>query len=495
VDRRAAEQFCNAVPTYWGDQPFTAGPVYMGAAVCLLFVLGLCLVRGPYKWALLAATVLSVFLSWGNHWMGLTRFFFDYVPMYNKFRAVSSILVIAEVAMPLLGFLAIRQLMDGTVDRRQALRSLYVAGGVTGGLCLVLALFGSSALTFTSVGDEQMFAQLPGWLNDAIMAQRKAMFTSDCWRSLAFVALTFALLWCYIKFRMKPILFGAALCAIVLADMWPVNKRYCNDSMFSSTRGFESSFNIQPYEQQILQDKTPHFRVFNLAANTFNDARTSYRLKSLGGYSAAKLRRYQDLIDQHLSKMHLPVISMLNAKYIIVPDQQGGAQVQLNPDAMGNAWFVDSLVVVDNANEECDALNTLDLRTTAVLDRKFAANVPNLTPGRDSLASVVLTKYTPEYIEYDATATRPGTIVFSEIYYPYGWKAYVDGQPVDHYRVNYLLRALNVQPGQHHIRFEFRPDSVAKGNTVSMVFVILMYAIMAGLLVWAVVKGRKASKA
>jgi hypothetical protein len=340
-----------------------------------------------------------------------------------------------------------------------------------------------------------MFAQLPGWLNDAIMAQRKAMFTSDCWRSLAFVALTFALLWCYIKFRMKPILFGAALCAIVLADMWPVNKRYCNDSMFSSTRGFESSFNIQPYEQQILQDKTPHFRVFNLAANTFNDARTSYRLKSLGGYSAAKLRRYQDLIDQHLSKMHLPVISMLNAKYIIVPDQQGGAQVQLNPDAMGNAWFVDSLVVVDNANEECDALNTLDLRTTAVLDRKFAANVPNLTPGRDSLASVVLTKYTPEYIEYDATATRPGTIVFSEIYYPYGWKAYVDGQPVDHYRVNYLLRALNVQPGQHHIRFEFRPDSVAKGNTVSMVFVILMYAIMAGLLVWAVVKGRKASKA
>jgi hypothetical protein len=427
--------------------------------------------------------------------MGLTRFFFDYVPMYNKFRAVSSILVIAEVAMPLLGFLAIRQLMDGTVDRRQALRSLYVAGGVTGGLCLILALFGSSALTFTSAGDEQIFAQLPGWLNDAIMAQRKAMFTSDCWRSLAFVALTFALLWCYIKFRMKPILFGAALCAIVLADMWPVNKRYCNDSMFSSSRGFESSFNIQPYEQQILQDKTPHFRVFNLAANTFNDARTSYRLKSLGGYSAAKLRRYQDLIDQHLSKMHLPVISMLNAKYIIVPDQQGGTQVQLNPDAMGNAWFVDSLVVVDNANEECDALNTLDLHTTAVLDRKFAANVPNLTPGRDSLASVVLTKYTPEYIEYDATASRPGTIVFSEIYYPYGWNAYVDGQPVDHYRVNYVLRALNVQSGQHHIRFEFRPESVAKGNTVSMVFVVLMYAIMLGLLVWAIVQGRKASKA
>jgi hypothetical protein len=491
VDRRASEQFCNSVPTYWGDQPFTAGPVYMGAAVCLLFVLGLCIVRGPYKWALLAATVLSVFLSWGHNWMGLTRLFFDYVPMYNKFRAVSSILVIAEVSMPLLAFLAIRQLMDGTVQQKQALRSLYVAGGVTGGLCLLLAVFGSSALTFISPNDEQMFAQLPDWLSDGIVAQRKAMFTSDCWRSLLFVALTFGLVWLYIKRRMKPILFGLVLCAIVLLDMWPVNKRYCNDSMFSSRRGFDQSFAMQPYEEQILQDKTPHFRVFNLATNTFNDARTSYRLKSIGGYSAAKLRRYQDLIDQHLSKMHMPVINMLNTKYVIVPGQQGGTQVQLNPDAMGNAWFVDSLVVVDNANAECDALNTLDLRTTAVLDRKFADKVPNLTPGADSTASVVLTKYTPEYIEYDATASKPGTIVFSEIYYPYGWKAYVDGQPVDHYRVNYVLRALNIEPGLHHIRFEFRPDSVAKGNLVSMIFVGLMYAIILALIVMGIVKWRK----
>jgi hypothetical protein len=218
-------------------------------------------------------------------------------------------------------------------------------------------------------------------------------------------------------------------------------------------------------------------------------------LKSLGGYSAAKLRRYQDIIDQHLSKMHLPVINMLNAKYIIVPDQQGGTKVQLNPDAMGNAWFVDTLVVVDNANDECAALNTLDLRTTAVLDRQFADYVLTLTPGADSTASVTMTKYTPEYIEYDATASKPGTIVFSEIYYPYGWKAYVDGEPVDHYRVNYVLRALNIQPGQHHIRFEFRPDSVAKGNTVSMVFVVLMYAIMLGLLVMAIVRWQKARKA
>jgi hypothetical protein len=192
--------------------------------------------------------------------------------------------------------------------------------------------------------------------------------------------------------------------------------------------------------------------------------------------------------------MHMPVINMLNTKYVIVPGQQGGTQVQLNPDAMGNAWFVDSLVVVDNANAECDALNTLDLRTTAVLDRKFADKVPNLTPGADSTASVVLTKYTPEYIEYDATASKPGTIVFSEIYYPYGWKAYVDGQPVDHYRVNYVLRALNIEPGQHHIRFEFRPDSVAKGNLISMIFVGLMYAIILALIVMGIVKWRKGCK-
>ncbi len=495
VDRRTAEQFTAAVPTYWGDQPFTAGPVYMGAAVCLLFVLGLCIVRGPYKWALLAATLLSVFLSWGSHWMGLTRFFFDYVPMYNKFRAVSSILVIAEVTMPLLAFLAIRQLMDGSTDRKQALRALYISGGVTGGLCLMLALFGSSALSFTSAGDEHIFSQVPGWLADAIVDQRKVMFTADCWRSLLFVALTFALVWAYVKFRMKPIIFGVALSAIVLFDMWPVNKRYCNDSMFSSRRGFDSSFAMQPYEEQILRDKTPHFRVFNLAANTFNDARTSYRLKSIGGYSAAKLRRYQDLIDQHITKMNMQVINMLNTKYFIVPDKQaGGTQVQLNPDAMGNAWFVDSLVVVDNANRESDALNTLDLRTTAVLDRSFASYVTNLTPGADSTASVVLTKYTPEYIEYDATSSKPGTIVFSEIYYPYGWQAYVDGQPVDHYRVNYVLRALNVQPGQHHIRFEFRPESVAKGNVVSMIFVGLMYVIIAALIVVGIIKWRKVGK-
>ena len=231
-----------------------------------------------------------------------------------------------------------------------------------------------------------------------------------------------------------------------------------------------------PYEQQILQDQDPHFRVFNLTTNTFNDARTSYYLKSIGGYSAAKLRRYQDLIDQHISKMNWNVIGMLNAKYIIVPDKKSGqAQVQHNPYAMGNAWFVDTLLVAENANEESNALNYLDLHTTAVLDKEFASYVEDFTPGRDPEAMVRLTQYTPRYIDYEYSTSKPGTIVFSEIYYPYGWMATIDGQPADIYRVNYMLRAINVPAGKHNIHMEFAPDSVKKGNTVAMVCVVAMY--------------------
>ena len=233
---------------------------------------------------------------------------------------------------------------------------------------------------------------------------------------------------------------------------------------------------MQPYEKQILQDQDPHFRVFNLAVNTFNDARTSYYLKSIGGYHAAKLRRYQDLIDEHISKMNMNVISMLNAKYFIVPDKKGGQpKVQLNPYAMGNAWFVDTLQVVDTPNEESDALNYIDLHTTAVLDKEFASYVEDFTPEHDSTAVVRLTKYTPRYIDYEYTTGKPGTIVFSEIYYPYGWKATIDGTPADIYRVNYMLRAINVPAGKHCIHMEFAPDSVKKGDTIAMVCIIIMY--------------------
>lgn len=521
VPKKSAEQLCESypLPTYWGDQPFTAGPVYMGAIVCLLFVLGLFIVKGPYKWALLAVTLLSVMLSWGHNWMGLTRFFFENVPMYNKFRAVSSILVIAEITMPLLGFLALKRLTDAKREAldaavssaamyteapliQQLSRKIWMATGVVVVLLLV-ALMTTSG--FSGPYDASQFGnlalqlfgepQLPSWLSDGIIMQRQAMFRNDVWRSLGFVILSAAILFFFIrshKFNSTAIL-ASLLGVLVLADMWPVNKRYMNDDMFSKSNSFDQAFKIQPWEKQILDnDKDPNFRVMNLAANTFNDARTSYRLKSIGGYSAAKLRRYQDLIDEHLSKMHWPVIDMLNAKYIIFADQESGQTgVQLNPNAMGNAWYVDTLVVVDTPNQECDGLMEYDLHTTAVLDKEFASQLKGypeyaqIVNAADSTASVKLTKYTPEYLEYDAQSSQDGTIVFSEIYYPHGWKATIDGEPAEHFRVNYLLRALNVPAGQHHIRFEFRPESVEKGNLLSMAFVIMMYLIIAG----CVIKG------
>ena len=432
--------------------------------------------KGPYKWAILATTLFSVALAWGHNFMPLTEFFFKYFPMYNKFRAVSSILIVAEVAMPLLGFLAIKELMDGTISREKAMRSIYIATGVTAGICLFIALFGGMLFDFTAPVDANLASQLPDFAYQGILAEREALMKGDAWRSFLFIALAAATLWTFVKGWLKWGYMVAILGVLVVADLWPINKRYFNDSVFVTKKNNRAIFQMQPYEKQILQDQDPHFRVFNLAVNTFNDARTSYYLKSIGGYHAAKLRRYQDLIDEHISKMNMNVISMLNAKYFIVPDKKGGQpKVQLNPYAMGNAWFVDTLQVVDTPNEESDALNYIDLHTTAVLDKEFASYVEDFTPEHDSTAVVRLTKYTPRYIDYEYTTDKPGTIVFSEIYYPYGWKATIDGTPADIYRVNYMLRAINVPAGKHCIHMEFSPDSVKKGDTIAMVCIIIMY--------------------
>ncbi len=477
VPRNSAAQFCANVPLYWGDQPFTAGNVYMGAIVCFLFVLGLLIVKGPYKWAILAATLFSVALAWGHNFMPLTELFFKYFPMYNKFRAVSSILIVAEVAMPLLGFLAIKALMDGTVAREKAMKSIYVATGVTAGICLFIALFGGMVFDFKAPVDASFASSLPDFAYQGILAEREALMKGDAWRSFLFIVLAAATLWLYTKGWLKWGYMVAILGVLVMADMWPVNKRYLNDEHFVTKKDNKAAFQMYPYEKQILQDKDPHFRVMNLTTNTFNDARTSYYLKSIGGYSAAKLRRYQDLIDQHISKMNMGVIGMLNAKYFIVPDQKTGqAIVQRNPYAMGNAWFVDTLQVVDTPNEESDALNHIDLHTTAVLDKEFASYVSNFTPGADSTATVRLTKYTPRYLDYEYTTGKPGTIVFSEIYYPYGWKATIDGEPADIYRVNYMLRAINVPAGKHTIHMEFAPDSAKRGDTIALICIGIMYA-------------------
>ena len=480
---RTAQEFVKSIPLYWGDQPFTAGNVYMGAIVCFLFLLGCLIVKGPYKWALLISTVFSIMLAWGSNFMWLTKLFFNYFPLYNKFRAVSSILIVAEIAMPLLGFLALKALMDGSVSKEKAQKSILIAGGISAGLCLCFALFGKSFYSFTGPTDTMLLAQLPETIVEAIRTDRATLFTSDAWRSFAFIVAAVALVFFYNEKKLKLAPLALGLGALILLDMWPVDKRYFNDSFFVTPTTQKANFDKQPWEEAVLQDTDPHFRIMNRTTNTFNESRSSYYLKSIGGYHAAKLRRYQDLIDEHLNPMHMPVIGMLNAKYIIAPGEDGQPQVWLNQYALGNAWFVDSLVIADGAREESDALNEIDLTHMAVLDQCFADHVININPDIAPDAEVHLTAYTPKQLDYDYTTSQPGTIVFSEIYYPYGWKASIDGEPVDHYRVNYTLRALNVPAGEHHITFLFDPDSVRKGDNIATVCILIMYLLMAAALV------------
>ena len=482
----SAARYSSAVPLYWGEQLFTAGSVYMGAIVCFLFVLGLILVKGPYKWAILAATLFSIFLSWGHHFMPFTRLFFNYFPMYNKFRTVSSILIVAEITMPLLGFLAIKAIMEEKASKKEIIKGIYSAAGITAGISLLLFLFGNSFCSFQSPNDAQFSSQIPEWLYEAIISQRATMLHNDALRSMIFIVLAASVLWLFVNKKLKTSLMILGIGILIFSDMWSVNKRYLNDDNFVKPQQRSNSFAMKPYEEALLKDPDPNFRVMNLTTSTFQDARTSYYLKSIGGYHAAKLRRYQDMIERHLSKMNMNVIGMLNAKYIITNNKEGVAVPQRNPYAMGNAWFVDSLVMVNTPEEEINALNEINLKNTAVLDDDFEGYVKNLTPGHDDQASVKLISYAPDELNYESTSEKPGTIVFSEVYYPYGWKAYVDDQPVDIFRVNYILRAINIDPGNHKIKLVFRPDSVKKGDTLSLIFIFMMYATMLGIIgMWA----------
>jgi hypothetical protein len=298
-------------------------------------------------------------------------------------------------------------------------------------------------------------------------------------------------LWLFVKEKIKLPYFIAALGILILADMWTVNKRFFNDDNFVTPKYETNYFKKQPYEEYILQDPDPHFRVLNLTTNTFNESRTSYYLKHIGGYNAAKLRRYQDLISEHISKMNIDVINMLNTKYVIVQGQNNEPVPQRNPFAMGNAWYVDSILVVNTPNEECDALNEIDVTTTAVLDAKFDTFVKDFTPGKDSTARITFLSYAPNALEYETHADKDGIVVFSEIYYPYGWKAYLDEHPVEHFRANYTLRALNVPAGEHHIRFEFKPDAIKKAEPISLACIIILYGTIVGGIGYAFVKRRK----
>ncbi len=467
-----ARSLSSQCPTYWGEQPFTAGPVYVGAIVCFLFLLGAILVKGAYKWALIASVLFSVLLSWGHNFMGFTELFYNYFPFYNKFRTVSSILVVAQVAMPLLGFLALNDITAGRTDKKKTLKAIYISAAVTGGLCLLIALFGGVMYSFTSSSDATTLSGMPAWFLQGLCAQRESMLRSDALRSAIFIALSSGVLYLFVKGKIRLAHLIPVLGVLILADMWGVDKRYFGEANWVRQKENSSYFAMQPYEKQILQDDS-YFRVMNLTTNTFNESRTSYYLHSIGGYHAAKLRRYQDLIDAHLSRGNMAVANILNTKYLIVAGENKKPEVMLNPDHMGNAWFVDGLSVVGTALEESDALRTLDLSRQAVTGDKFSSFDLGDTSSADGTIS--LTSYAPDRLTYDAELDGEKTAVFSEIYYPYGWNAYIDGQKVEHFRADYALRALNIPAGRHEVVFEFRPDCIYKGYKVNAFFRYVMY--------------------
>lgn len=482
VSKRDAEQFCEHAPTYRGEKMFTSGAVYVGAIICFLFLLGLLIVPGPYKWALLFATLMSIFLAWGKNMMWLTELFFNYFPMYNKFRAVESILIVAEITMPLLGFMALQRIVSGEIEWNKLRPNLLIAGGITAGICLFAALFAGS-FDMTSSYDVQWKGQMPQWVYDAVLDQRVAMAKADAWRSLLFVLLGCALIYWYAWQKQKEdkptwsyVLYGGML-VLILADMTPVNKRFFNNDNFVKQKESDAFFKMQPWEEEILQDKSLDYRVLNLNTNTFNDARTSYRLKSIGGYSAVKLRRYQDLIDEHISKMNWNVLNMLNTKYIVT--RQG---VYPNPDAMGNAWFVNDVLFVPTPDDECAALNTLDLSKTAVADEQFR-EVLTCAPQPNENDEIVLTEYKPNALTYYAKNANDRIAVFSEIYYPEGWHLYVDDQEIEIGRVNYVLRAAVIPAGEHTIVMTFKPGILQK-DWICTILAILALLISLGCITW-----------
>ena len=483
VAKRDAEQFCKQAPTYHGEKAFTSGAVYVGAIVCFLFLLGLLIVPGPYKWALLFATLMSIFLAWGKNLMWLTELFFNYFPMYNKFRAVESILVVAEITMPLLGFMALQRIVNKEIEWPKLRTNLLISGGVTAGICLFAALFAGS-FDMTSTYDAQWKEQVPQWLYDAILDQRVAMVKADAWRSLLFVVLGFGLVFWYAwkqqTSHLSPLtshLFYIGLAMLILIDMVPVDKRFFNNDNFVKQREADNYFTMQPWEEQILQDESLDYRVLNLTTSTFNDARTSYRLKSIGGYSAVKLRRYQDLIEEHISKMNWNVLNMLNTKYIVT--RQG---VYPNPEAMGNAWFVKDIRFVPTPDDESAALNTLDLRQTAVADEKFR-DVLTCEIAPDEKDVITMTSYAPNHLEYTAHVTNDRVAVFSEIYYPEGWHLYIDGEEKEIGRVNYILRAAVIPAGEHKIQMTFVPSALSTDKW-SYACAILLLLIVLGSLTW-----------
>jgi hypothetical protein len=484
----------NQFVKYWGSQTLgTDGPHYMGAIVIFLFVLGLVIIKGREKWWLLVATVLSVMLAWGKNFMPLTNLFIDYFPGYNKFRAVTMTLVIAQFCIPLLGFLALREYYNGSLSKKEMFRGIKIAGGITIGLLLIILILPGIAGSFISPNETEY--KLPDWLTSALVTDRKALLRADSFRSLVFIVLGVGAILGFVSGKLRKEYSILMISLLILFDLWGTGKRYLNADRFERPSVIQKSFTPTVADAAILKDQSYH-RVLNLSVSTFNDnSPTSWFHKSIGGYHGAKLKRYQELIDSSISRELalfgsiksveelLPlfektsVLNMLNAKYIIYnPD----ATPVINPHAMGNAWFAEKPVLVENANMELASVNLIDPTKEAVIDLRFREQVKESVYPVNGNDKIELVSYQPDELEYKYTAEGEKLAVFSEIYYPAGWKCYIDGKESKYFRTNYVLRGMILPSGTHQVKFAFEPSSYINGNKISFASSILLFLLAAG---------------
>jgi len=489
IGRTQAKEFSENAPTYWGEQIIIEAPAYIGAVLIFLFVLGVFLVNGKVKKWLLAATIFSILLSWGRHFSILTDFFIDYIPLYNKFRAVSSIQVIAELAVPLLGIIGLNEFLNNANNQEQKLKYLKYSLYGVGGIALLFTLFGTSLFDFESFRDTGLDGQIQGF-SEALIADRKSIFFADSLRSFVLILLAAGILLAFLKNKINKNITILAFAALILFDLVVIDKRYVNKDSFVSKTRQKTPFQATPIDKEILKDKS-YYRVINLAngvENVLNDGSTSYFHNSVGGYHAAKPRRYEELFEYQIYKGNLEILNMLNTKYIIFPDKDGTMRVQQNNEANGHAWFVDKIKFVNSADEEIRALDSLKTNLEAVIETAFRDEVKNYSFQKDSTATISLTNYKANEITYKSNVSSTQLAVFSEMYYKNGWSAYIDEEKASIIRANYVLRALVVPEGEHKIEFKFEPAVIKKGNTITLVSYMLLVLIPIG---WFFVEKRK----
>ncbi|QOD60577.1 YfhO family protein [Polaribacter haliotis] len=487
--KKVADDYSEQVLTYWGDQPILEAPAYIGAIIFFLFFLGIFLLKGRLKQWLVAATIFSIILSWGRNFDIVTNFFIDYVPLYNKFRAVSSIQVIAELCVPLLGILALKEFFSSKVTSEEKLNALKKAMYVFGGLIITGFILAHMFSTFEGLRDSN-YDSLEG-LKDAIIADRKSMLLMDSLRSLILVGLSTGILWMFLKGKLKQNFAILGLLVLVIFDLISIDKKYVNEEDFKQARKIEKPFVASEADKLINQDKT-NYRVANFATDPMNDGTTSYFHNSIGGYHAAKMMRYQELFDYQIAKNNMEVLNMLNTKYFIIPDDKGNVQAQQNQDANGNVWFVNSIIPVETANAEIKALDSLNTKEeTVIRNEDFGKIQFNKSLERDSTAVIKLTNYKVNELTYESKTTKEQFAVFSEIYYENGWNAYIDGVLMPHFRVNYVLRGMVIPAGEHKIIFKFEPKVIQQGKILSLSSYGLLFLITIG---WCFYEEKKKKK-